>query len=104
MTAFVDIKIAEVKDVLTLPKSTLQFKLPPSLRKYMTEMPPENLKYQEAVVYKLQGNKVAPVVIETGLSNDSFVEVVKGLSLGEEVVSEYTEKVSRKKGGRRGPM
>jgi HlyD family secretion protein len=106
MTAFVDIKIAEVKDVLTLPKSTLQFKLPANLRDYLTELPPEGLKYHEAVVYKLQGNKVAPVVIETGLSNDSLVEVVKGLSAGEEVISEYTEKTVKKKSGssRRPPM
>ena len=104
MTAFVDIKIAEVKDVLTLPKSTLQFKLPPNLKDHLTELPPEGLKYHEAVVYKLQGNKVAPVVIETGLSNDSLVEVVKGLSLDENVISEYTEKAVRKKGGRRGFM
>ncbi len=99
MTAFVDIKIAEAKDVPALPKSALQFKLPPRLRSLLTEMPPEGLKYHEAVVYKLQNGKVAPVVIETGLSNDSLVEVVKGLSLGEEIISEYTEKTVKKKGG-----
>lgn len=105
MTAFVDIKIAEANNVLTLPKSTLQFKLPTDLRGVLTASPPDNLRYHEAVVYKLTGkNSISPIVIETGLSDDSSVEITKGLSKGEEIISEYIATGKKKKNGGRGPM
>ncbi len=103
MTAFVNISIDKRENVPVIPKSALQFKLPANLRSYVSSVPPSGLKYEEAVVYKLNGDKITPVVITTGLSDDSFTEVTGGLKQGEEIISEYNEKGVKKSGGSHPP-
>ena len=98
MTAFVNISVDKKENVPVIPKSALQFKLPPNLRSYVSSRPPSGLKYEEAVVYKLNGNKIDPVVITTGLSDDSFTEVLSGLNEGEKIISEYIESGVKKSG------
>ena len=105
MTAFVNISVDEKEGVPVIPKSALQFKLPANLRSYVSSIPPSGLKYEEAVVYKLNGDKIDPIVITTGLSDDSFIEVVGGLKEGDEIISEYIEKgVKKSEGNRPSPM
>jgi HlyD family secretion protein len=41
----------------------------------------------EEVVFLLEGNEVKKVKIETGISNDNYIEIKSGLSGGEEVVN-----------------
>ena len=104
MTAFVNISVDKKDGVLVIPKSALQFKLPLELRHLISGEAPKNLKYDEAVVYELQGEKIVPKIIVTGLSDDSTTEVLGGLEEGEEIISEYVASGKKKPSSQRPPM
>ena len=96
MTASVNIKIQEAKDVLVLPSMVLQYKPNAELKAQMDVKKIGDLDKDQVVVYKIQGHKMVPVIIRKGLSNLTNVEVTEGLQIGDEVVLQA-------KGGRRRP-
>ena len=57
---------------------------------------PTNLKGNEAVVYTFdeQTGKIKPHIIELGLIDIVYAEVVKGISEGQSVISEFIENAS----------
>lgn len=96
MTAFVTILTNQKDNVLRIPNTTIQFKPNAMLRQRMDGNRPTNLKGNEAVVYTFdeQTGKIKPHIIELGLIDIVYAEVVKGISEGQSVISEFIEKAS----------
>ena len=104
MTAFVTINTATKTDVLRIPNTTVQFRPTAILRQKMDGQRPKNLKGNEAVVYTFdaENGKIKPHLIELGLTDVVYAEVVNGLSEGDSLIAEYItdEKRSMGRGGR----
>lgn len=96
MTAFVTILTNQKDNVLRIPNTTIQFKPNAMLRQRMDGNRPTNLKGNEAVVYTFdeQTGKIKPHIIELGLIDIVYAEVVKGISEGQSVISEFIENAS----------
>ena len=104
MTAFVTVLTAEKKDVLRIPNTTIQFRPSAALRQKMDGERPRNLKATQAVIYTFDAEKgmIKPHVIELGLVDVIYAEVVDGIKEGEQVISEFITSV--KSSGGRPPM
>lgn len=104
MTAFVTVLTAEKTDVLRIPNTTVQFKPNALLRQKMDGERPRNLKSTQAVVYTFDEQKglIKPNVIELGLIDVMYAEVVGGINEGEQIIAEFitSEKASSSRGGR----
>jgi HlyD family secretion protein len=94
MTATVDIKIHEAKDVLTIPTMVMQYKPSAELKAQMNAPKINDLQKDEIVLYQIKENKIVPVIVQKGLSNLTGMEIKNGLKLGDEVILQS-------KGGRR---
>lgn len=96
MTAFVNIKIDEVKDVIRVPTTALQYKPNAVVRQFIDQ---KNISVQstEGVVYQIKGSKIVPIIFKRGLSNTSYVEVLSGLNEGDQIIAEYLGKGARRK-------
>lgn len=101
MTAFVSIITSSKEDVLRIPNTTVQFKPSALLRQNMKGQRPTNLKPTEVVVYSFEAGQIVPHVVELGLLDVDFAEVVDGLSEGQEVISEFIENKTSSFFGRR---
>lgn len=88
MTAFVNIKIKEANDVLTVPLMSLQFKPSTAVKQMIKGNKTFDLKPNQVLVYQFEKDHIVPKVIEKGLSDMQSVEVVSGLSEGEKIISE----------------
>ena len=104
MTAFVTVLTAEKKDVVRIPNTTIQFKPSAALRQKMDGERPRNLKANQGVVYTFDAEKgmIKPHVIELGLTDVMYAEVVEGIGEGEKIISEFI--TSEKASGGRPPM
>ena len=104
MTAFVTILTAEEKNVLRIPNTTVQFRPSALLRQKMDGQRPRNLKSNQAVVYTFDAQKglIKPKVIELGLIDVMYAQVVDGVKEGEALISEFitSEKAPSSRGGR----
>ena len=89
MTAFVTIVTAAKDNVLRIPNTTVQFKPNAFLRQHLTGERPQDVKTSEAVVYTFEDGGLKPHVIQVGLSDVMYVEVVGGLKEGQELISEF---------------
>lgn len=88
MTANATVVVAEAKDVIKIPNAALRFRLPLSekdSREKPGNTPKRNSGNEETVVYVLsKKGTIRPVSVVTGISDDSFTELVKGdLKAGE---------------------
>lgn len=88
MTANATIVVAEAKNVIKIPNAALRFRPPlpeKNTRGKAGNTPKRNNKNNENVVYLLvKKGKIEPVPVVTGVSDDSFTELVKGdLKAGE---------------------
>lgn len=103
MTAFVTVTTDEKKDVVRIQNTTIQFKPNAALRQKMDGVRPTNLKGNEAVVYTFDEKTglIKPHVIELGLTDVVYAEVVKGIDEGTSVIAEYI--TDAKASGRGGP-
>lgn len=103
MTAFVTVTTDEKKDVVRIQNTTIQFKPNAALRQKMDGVRPTNLKGNEAVVYTFDEKTglIKPHVIELGLTDVVYAEVVNGIDEGTSVIAEYITDV--KASGRGGP-
>ena len=91
MTAFVTVNTDEKKDVLRIPNTTVQFKPNAALRQQMEGARPTNLKASQAVVYTFNAKtgQIQPHVIDLGLTDVVYAEVLSGLKEGDSVIAEY---------------
>ncbi len=96
MTAFVNIVVHEAKDTLRIPTSALQFK-PSALLRQSVEKKKIDLKPTESMVYVFRDGKLVPVVFERGIADVSYVEVKSGLKEGDGVITEYLQRMGRKR-------
>lgn len=103
MTAFVTVTTDEKKDVVRIQNTTIQFKPNAALRQKMDGVRPTNLKGNEAVVYTFDEKTglIKPHVIELGLTDVVYAEVVNGIDEGTSVIAEYI--TDAKTSGRGGP-
>lgn len=99
MTAFVTVLTAEKKDVLRIPNTVVQFKPNAALRQKMIGQRPVNLKATQAVVYSFENGQIKPHVIELGLSDVMYAEVVEGVKEGDKLISEFISTTSKSSGG-----
>jgi HlyD family secretion protein len=104
MTAFVTVLTAEEKGVLRIPNTTVQFRPSALLRQKMDGERPRNLKSNQAVVYTFNAQKglIKPNVIELGLIDVMYAQVLSGLEEGDKLISEFitVEKAPSSRGGR----
>ena len=101
MTAFVSIITSAKEDVLRIPNTTIQFKPSARLRQNMKGQRPTNLKPTEVVVYSFEAGQIVPHIVDLGLLDVDYAEVVEGLLEGQEVISEFIENKTSSFFGRR---
>jgi HlyD family secretion protein len=108
MTANVSIEVMRKDNVLTIPSAALRFK--PSDEEATTRQRssarPQPGKQLDQNVFELKDNKLVPASVQTGISDDTHIEIVAGeLRPGQEVVVDQVQ--SKKKtgpsGGAMGP-
>lgn len=89
MTAYVNIIVAQRKDVLLVPNAALRFKPPVGAPVAAAERKPAKREATRAVVYVLEERQLKPIAIETGIADSRYTEVVAGnLNAGDRVVVE----------------
>lgn len=88
MTATVDIITNKRKDVLGVPISSIVIKTDTTASKksFVTKPADENEERFECVFVK-DGDKAKLRVVETGIQDDSHIEITKGLEAGEVVIT-----------------
>lgn len=91
MTAYVNITVAQRKNVLLVPNAALRFKPAGTPAKKEKSRKDERKKGAGATVYVLENATLKPVSIATGITDNKFTEVTSGsLKAGDEVVLEDT--------------
>ena len=89
MTAYVNIAVAERKNVLLVPNGALRFKPADAAPKNGKARAREDRKKgPSATVHILENGKLKPVSIGTGITDNKFTEVTSGLKVGDAVVTE----------------
>ncbi len=87
MTAYVNIPIGEVKDVMKINTVTLRFNPDTRLLEVMNVKKPERQK-GKVILYKLEGNKIVPIYAEVGLSDLAQIEIKSNdLKEGDQLLS-----------------
>jgi HlyD family secretion protein len=101
MTADVSILVSERKDVLKIPNTALRYS-PPDGAVY-DGTPPKKLDRSQRLVYSpsVDGAKLKPIIIKTGITDGSDTEVTEGLKAGDAVVTSTLTAAT--KGGFGGP-
>jgi HlyD family secretion protein len=89
MTAYVNITIAQRKNVLLVPNTALRFKpVDAAPKKMEPRSKEERKKAPGGTVYVLEKNNLKTVRINTGISDNKFTEVVSGdLKAGNQAVT-----------------
>ncbi|MDP2785458.1 MAG: efflux RND transporter periplasmic adaptor subunit [Sulfurimicrobium sp.] len=91
MTAYVNITVAQRKNVLLVPNAALRFKPADAAAKNGKARKEERKKGAGATVYVLENDKLKPISIATGITDNKFTEVTSGnLKAGDAVVVEET--------------
>ncbi len=101
MTAYVNITVAQRKNVLLVPNAALRFKPADAAGKNeKASRKEERRKGAGATVYVLENDKLKPVAITTGITDNKFIEVTSGsLKAGDAVVIEENAANPGKKNG-----
>lgn len=95
MTAFVQIIINDVNDVLRIPTAALQYKPNALIRKFLPKVS-LTLNPNQSVVYQLKDGKINPIVFTRGIIDASYVEVLDGLKEGDSFITEHIQRNGRK--------
>lgn len=95
MTAFVQIVIHDMQNVLRIPTAALQYKPNAFVRKFLPKVTLE-LNPNQGVVYQFKEGKIHPLVFTRGIMDASYVEVVDGLNEGDSFITEFIQKNGRK--------
>ena len=90
MTAYVNVTIAQRKNVLLVPNTALRFKpVDAAPKQGKPRSKEEHKKAPGGTVYVLENDKLKLVRIDTGITDNKFTEVVSGdLKAGNQVVTE----------------
>jgi HlyD family secretion protein len=89
MTAYVNIVVAQRKNVLLVPNTALRFKPPAGAPMVADEPRAAKREGSRGTVYVMAGKRLRPVAIETGIADSRRTEVVSGdLKPGDRVVLE----------------
>lgn len=104
MSASVDINTQTLKDVVSVPIQAVTTREKEGLKKKMATTNDEgeeveaekNLDDLIEVVFVAKGDTVNMVEVKTGIQDDSYIYIVSGLKVGDEVVSGPYTAVSRK--------
>lgn len=109
MTAYVTIKVQEKDDILRLPNMAFQYRpvvagrqasKKSNVERAKIKMERQDLKPNEALLYREVDNKPVAVKVTKGISNLLMTEIVSGLNEGDKVIMEdLTTKVTVKRGG-----
>jgi HlyD family secretion protein len=87
MTAYVNIVLAERKNVLLVPNAALRFKPQAGVEAVPTEKTKEKETGKVGTVYVLKENRLNAVRVIIGISDNRFTEVISGdLKAGDPVV------------------
>jgi HlyD family secretion protein len=86
MTANLEIVYAERTDVVRVPNAALRFHPPADLVGATAPLPPQGKK----LVWVLRAGTLAPVVVDVGVRDGSYTEILGGLAVGDLVVTEAT--------------
>jgi HlyD family secretion protein len=97
MTANVEIEVARQDHAVTIPVEAVVHRRRRDLPKKLVEQHDAQMKLQDnqtrgrlaeylKVVYCIEDDRVHPRLIETGISDDTGVEVIDGIKLGDRVV------------------
>lgn len=92
MTAYVNVIIAEKKNVLLLPNAALRYKpTMPQGKDKPSELKPKKEKKESnsAIVYILENGLPKPIKVGTGVSDNRFTEIItESLKAGEKIIVE----------------
>lgn len=102
MSCNADIETETVSDVISVPiqSVTARTEVPEDSSAKVEEAEtdqtrrPKTTKPKE-VVFLVDGGKAKMVVVETGISDDNYIEIKKGLNVGDEVISGSYRAISR---------
>ncbi len=97
MTASVTVRVAEVKDVLTLPTMAFQYKPSAVVRATIHERVSADPEKNEDVVYLFENGRIVPRVVKKGLADLTSVEIQEGLNENDEVILEAIGERKRSK-------
>jgi len=87
MTAYVNVQVAQHKDVLTVPNAALRFRPPDSAQVTVPGKPQSRAEAHLGTVYLLEGRQLRAVSVQTGISDGRLTEIVSGdLQAGDPVV------------------
>lgn len=106
MTAYVEIKVQEKKDVIRLQNMAFQFRPTPlsmnrggvsNRERVRLSAERAGLKADESIVYVLENEKPVARKVRKGLSNEIFTEILEGLSEKDAVIMEDLTPKPKKK-------
>jgi len=102
MSCNADIETETVEDVISVPiqSVTARTEVPEDDSTKVEETPADQTRRPGAikpkeVVFLADGGKAKMVVVETGISDDNYIEIKSGLSVGDEVISGSYRAISR---------
>ncbi len=102
MSATVDIYTNEVKDALSVPIQAVTTR-PENEKKHKSIEKDNNREDKsidvdelQEVVFVVQADTVNKIVVETGIQDDEYIQILKGLQEGEEIVTGPYNVVSKK--------
>lgn len=108
MTAYITINVQEKDGVLRLPNMAFQYRPvvagelssnKSNIERAKIRLERQDLKPNEAVLYRDEANKPVPVKVVKGLSNLLYTEILSGLNEGDKVIMEdLTTKVTKRRG------
>ena len=96
LTANLNFEVKRVKDSPAVPNAALRWK-PDG--KYISEKVDMANLPDGRKVWVRDGDKVRPVIVETGITDGTFTEIKNGLKLGDEVVTGIETSLSSSSGG-----
>lgn len=96
LTANLNFEVKRVKDSPAVPNAALRWK-PDG--KYISEKVDMANLPDGRKVWVIDGDKVRPVIVETGITDGTFTEIKNGLKLGDEVVTGIETSLSSSSGG-----
>ncbi len=96
MTASVDIISNVKKDVLAVPISAVTVRTDTTATKHKKTAAPKTNEKPFEVVFVNDSGKARIKVVETGIQDDSHIEILKGLNEGDEIITGPYNLVSKK--------
>ena len=87
MTAYVNVQVAQHKDVLTVPNAALRYRPADAAEVAARAKPPARAEARSGTAYVLEAGKLRVVPVQTGISDGRVTEIVAGdLKDGDAVV------------------